>query len=128
MIVLEGSGKSLLLSAKSASASTILQIVTSYWSIDTSDNWTIHSHEIELSGGTTGNALALAGPSGSEVARVVENIYIACNRDLTQLELALFPGPKNIFFYLLAIPLGSQFILKRDGSITWRKPTTPLPT
>lgn len=68
MIVLDATNKSLNVSFTNVGGSAVV----SYWSVDTSNVWTLHSQRTAVLAADT---TILAAPSAGEV-RVVENIWI----------------------------------------------------
>ena len=119
MLVLDATDKSLQIVLDADVGANALEVVVSYWSVDTANQWTPKSYESAPA--TLAATTILAAPTaGAEVARVVENVWIfnadtAATNDIViqMLHGAVVTRVRRID----TLPINGTAVLKRDGSV-----------
>lgn len=115
MIVLDATNKVLEI----IGSGTGLEVVVSYWSIDSSNVWTPHSFEVEVVQNVT--TTILPAPSAGET-KVVENIWILVESSMTSvLKVTMKSGTvaldiAHISGSVQAVPPNTVLTLSRDGT------------
>jgi len=127
MIVLDSASKSLTVEAGSGTGGypAATTAVVAYWSIDSAGLWTPHSYEVQVApGGIPVTTTILSAPAGSEVARVVENVWIYFPTALVASQYLKVQfdtsGTKRGLAYIdfsstTAFQANMVLVLKRDG-------------